>query len=268
LNRSDTWKTWAIVIGLLLFTAIASATWLWLSNQEESQPESQVAAVDEGTEPITISIGDYVLGKELLDIPFVSEYIEGRQLNPWLVVGVSFVLLAGLIGAMGLGLALLSLITSRQVSKVYADEDFQKSVAALNQRDIESLREIQESSPKVTTPAPQKRLRWSIVTTSFLILIMVWITGLVFGVAFFGDTAWEILGLEVSAVAVINLILVAITIIILALTIRAHEPGELDSSKTDYNPVNWNYVWIILSGALIVGIGAGLAIAMPLIPVN
>ncbi len=268
MNRSYTWKTWAFVIGLLLFTGLASATWLWLSNQEESQTKSQVAAVDQEIEPITISVGDYVLGNELLDIPFVNEYIEGTQLNPWLVVGASFVILAGLVGAIGLSLALLSLITSRQVSKVYADEDFQSSVATLNQRDVESLKEIQETSPRATAPAPQRRVRWSVITTSLLILIMVWIAGLIFGAAFYGDTTWEFLGVEVSAVAIVNLVLIAITILILALTIRAHEPGELDSSKTDYNPVNWNYVWIVLSGALIVGIGAGLAIAMPLIPVN
>lgn len=260
MNRSDTWKTWAIVIGLLIFTGVASAAFLWFSNQAESQTDSQVAAEERETNPITVSVGDYVLGDELLGIPFISENIEGVQINPWLVVISSFVLVAALVGGIGLFLALISMISSRQVSKVYADESFHAAVATLSQHDKESLQEKQETRPVDTSPAPEKRLRWSLITSALLIVILVWTAGLVFGVAFLGDTTWNLLGAEVNAVSFINLILLAVTIIIIAATIRAHEPGELDSSKTDNNPVNWSYVWIILSGALILGIGAGLAI--------
>lgn len=260
LNRSDTWKTWVIVIGLLIFTGLASAAFLWYSSQEESQTDSEVAAADRETEPITIRVGEYVLGDELLGIPFISENIEGVQINPWLVVIASFVVVAALVGGIGLFLALLSMITSRQVSKVYADEGFHASVATLSQHDKESLQGKQETRPVATAPAPERRLRWSLITSALLIVILVWAAGLVYGVAFFGDTTWNILGAEVSAVSFINLLLVITTIAIIAVTIRAHEPGGLDSSKTDNNPVSWNYVWIILSGALILGIGAGLAI--------
>jgi hypothetical protein len=57
-----------------------------------------------------------------------------------------------------------------------------------------------------------------------------------------------------------------ISIVVLALAIRAREPDDLDFGKTDNNPVNWSYVWVILSGALIFGLGAGLAIAMTSLP--
>jgi hypothetical protein len=262
LNRNDAWKTWAIVIGLLIFTGIASAAWLWLSNQEDAQSESQIAQVERETEPITISIGAYVLGDELLSIPFISENIEGTQINPWLFAIAAFAIVAVLIGGMGFILGIVSLITSRQVSKVNADEEFQASIAELNQRDAAKLKELQESRVSAPTPTPERRLRWSVITTSLLILVIVWIAGLAFGVAFFGDTTWEIAGLEISAVAIMSFVLIAITLVVLVVTIRSHKPGELDSSKTDYNPVNWNYVWVVLTGALIFGLGAGLAIAM------
>ena len=151
------------------------------------------------------------------------------------------------------------------MAKVYADEGFQASVATLSQHDKEVLQELQDDRPTAEVIEPERRLRWSIVVTAILILLLVWSAGLVYGVAFLGNTTWQILGAEVSAVMFINLILVVVTIIIMAGVIRAHEPGELDSSKTDYNPVNWSYVWIILSGALILGIGAGLAIASTVI---
>ena len=261
MKRSDTWKTWIVIIGLLVFTGLATAGYLWFSGKEETQSATQAEAVDRETEPITVSIGDYVLGDELLGIPFIKDSIEGVQLNPWLVVIASFILVALLVGGMGTVLALISFFTSRQVAKVYADEEYQQSVAALSQHDKEVIKDLQETRPVVAAEEPERRLRWSLIVTALMIITLVWVTGLIFGVAFLGDATWHIFGADVSVVTIINFALVAITIAIIGYTIRAHEPGELDSSKTDYNPVNWSYVWIIISGALILGIGAGLAIA-------
>lgn len=262
MKRSEAWKTWGIVIGLLLFTGLASAAWLWLGNQEETQTDTPIAKVERETEPITIRIGDFVLGDELLGIDFINENIEGTQINPWIVVAAAAGILTVLVGAIGLFLAIISVITNRQVSKVYSDESYKAALAELNQRDAESLKSTQEIRPPTTSPSPQRRLRWSVVSNSILFLIMVWITGSIFAVAFFGDTTWEIAGLSISVVAIVNLVLMVISIVVLVLAIRAREPDDLDFSKTDNDPVNWNYVWIILSGALILGLGAGLAIAM------
>jgi hypothetical protein len=251
-----------IIIGLLLFTGLASAAWLWLSSQEETSTDSQAAKTERETEPITIRVGDFVLGDELLAIDFINEKIEGTQINPWLVVAAAAGILTVLVGGSGLLIAIISVITSRQVSKVYSDESYQSARTELNQRDAQSLKETQEIKPTATTPSPPRRLQWSVVSTSILILIMVWITGLIFGVAFFGDTTLEIAGRSFSAVAILNLVLIVISIVVLVLAIRAREPDDLDFGKTDNDPVNWNYVWVILSGALIFGLGAGLAIAM------
>ena len=268
MTRSDTWKTWAIVIGLLIFTGFASAAWLYLSSQEDDEQVSEVSGIETSMEPVVVSVGDYVLGDELLAIPVINDNIEGMQINPWLVVAAAFGLIALLVGGMGFALAIISWLTSRQVTKVYTDEAYQMAVTELSQRESERLKGIQGTRPTAAPVAPQRRLRWSVIITALLILILVWITGLLFGIAFFGDTSIEIAGLEISAVALFNVTLAAITIVVLALVIRAREPSELDSSRTDNNPVNWSYVWIILSGALILGLGAGLAIAMTSLPAN
>ena len=65
-----------------------------------------------------------------------------------------------------------------------------------------------------------------------------------------------------SPIAVINGILILITIVVLVLTARARKPGALDNPENDNDPVNWGYIWILLSGLIIVGIGTGLAIAL------
>jgi hypothetical protein len=265
LNRSEAWKTWAIVIGLLIFTGLASAAWLWLSNQDDAGSTAEIESVQKETEPITISVGDYVLGNELLGIDFINDNIEGFQIDPWLVFVISLGVVTLIVGGIGIGITLITVITSRQVSKAYEDKGFRESQVKLTEQDAAVTKARQETRPVASPEVAERRLRWSVVTTSLLIIILVWITGLIFGVAYFGDTTWEIAGQSVSAVTLINLILILLTIIVLALIIRAREPGDLDSSKTDYNPVNWSYVWIIVTGALIVGIGAGLAFAMRLL---
>ena len=125
MNRSDTWKTWALVAGLLIFTGLASVAFLWLSSQEpEAKP--QIAPVERETQPITISIGDYVLGDELLGIPFISENIEGSQLNPWIAVAGLFIILTLLVGGMGTILALLSWIGSPRWRRSMLTKDFRR----------------------------------------------------------------------------------------------------------------------------------------------
>jgi hypothetical protein len=84
----------------------------------------------------------------------------------------------------------------------------------------------------------------------------------ILGVAYFGETTWEIAGQQVSAAAVINLVLIILTVAVLFFVIRRNNVTDLDSGETDYEPVNWSTIWILLSGLLIVGLGAGLAIAM------
>jgi preprotein translocase subunit Sec61beta len=266
LNGSDAWKTWTIVIGLLIFTGVASAAWLWYSAQDDAQEETQTSAEEREIEPVTISVGDYVLGNDLLKIGFISENVEGFQINPWLVVGISAGVASLLVGAMGLGMTVITVVTSRQVTNVFEDESYQSSQAKLVQKDAEAITEKQGTRPVAASTGPERRLSWSVVTTTILILLLVWITGLIFGVAYFDDTTWEIAGLAINPVTFISLGLVILTIVVMALIIRSREPGELDSNKTDNNPVNWNYVWIILSGAVIFGLGAGLAFAMSSLP--
>lgn len=266
MNKNGAWKTWVVVIGLLIFTGLATATWLWFSSQEDAQTEAQLEEGTSVSEPITISVGDYVLGNELLNIDFISENIEGQELNPWLVVIGATVLVSLLVGGLGFLIMILSVITSRQVAKVYADEDYQTAQSELTKRDAETMKEWRESQPPAQADEPKRSLRGSAVTSAAIFLILVWITGLAFSLALLGDTTFEVAGLEISAVALVNLILVLITLVVMILTFRSREPEELDIGRSDNNPVNWSYVWIVLSGVLIFGLGAGLAIAMSSIP--
>ena len=66
----------------------------------------------------------------------------------------------------------------------------------------------------------------------------------------------------VNPVAILNLFLILLTVVTLIAVFRSNPTADPDSNATDYRPVNWGWIWVILSGLLIVGIGTGLAIAM------
>ena len=145
--------------------------------------------------------------------------------------------------------------------KVATDEGYLAAEAELDKRAAAQLKAVNEEKA-LTEPHPERSERWSTISTSIVILIFVWLAGLMLGLSIFGDTTYEVNGREVSPVTIINGILILITIVVLVLAARARKPGALDNPENDYDPVNWGYIWILLSGLIIVGIGTGLAIAL------
>ena len=93
----------------------------------------------------------------------------------------------------------------------------------------------------------------------FGILVLVWISALVVSVSVLAGRTWQIFGLEISASA-FSAIIVLITAIILALVFRKLNPTELEQPESEYKPVNWGTIWVIVTGFIVVGIGAGIAI--------
>jgi hypothetical protein len=96
----------------------------------------------------------------------------------------------------------------------------------------------------------------------FIFLLLVWIGGLVLSNVYLADTELNALGMAFSGTFVLNLILGLLTIAVLYLWLRRRSLEELENPDSDNNPVNWGYIWLVVSGALIVGIGAGAALAV------
>ena len=261
MNIPDSWKNWIIAIGLLIFAGLASATWLWFSSQDTGSENSSVEAPAAEQLPVVIQVKDYVLGSDLLQIDAVSDF-DGTMIAQGQVVLVAFVVVTAVVVGLGLMLALLSWFTSRQVTAVESDADYQAAVNLLDDRQKEQAKELKVEQPTNEPPPPVKRAGWSWFATSLLIIILVWITGLILGVTFLDTVTWNIFGLEVNASSIVNLILILTTVVILYTVAKRREPTELQSGKTDYQPINWGTVWIVVTGLLIVGIGTGLAVAM------
>jgi len=244
----------------LIFAGLASAVVPFLLDQaDESDSSTGVAR-----EPLetTIDVGQLpFIGEVLVEIPFIAENIQGQPITALQAFGIAFGVVLVSVGAIGLLLTILTVVFDRLVNRVYGDESYREATAELQQREKARVKEIQQGQPPAVGPEKKVRSRWSMGVYAFIFVLFVWIIGLTLGAVYFGDAEVEILGASISAATLLNLVLVLLTIAILYLALRRRDPEDLENPASDYNPVNWGYIWIVVSGILIVGIGAGAAMA-------
>lgn len=261
MSNRESWKTWAAIAGLLIFAGLASAVVPFVLDQLGGDGSS---AAEVAREPLETSIDVSQLpfiGEVLVEIPFVADNIQGQPITALQAFGIAFGVVLVSVGAVGLLITILTVIFDRLVNRVYADEGYQEATAELQQREKARMKELQDDKPPSVGPEQERRSRWSMGIFGFIFLLFVWIIGLTIGTVYFEDTQVDILGLTISAVAFFNLILGLITIAVLFLTLRHRGPDELENPASDNNAVNWGFIWIVVSGLLIVGIGAGAALA-------
>ncbi|UCG26226.1 MAG: hypothetical protein JSW55_09670 [Chloroflexota bacterium] len=260
MSNRESWKTWAVVAALLIFAGLASAVVPFLLDQADEGDSSTEVAREPLETTIDVSQLPFI-GEVLVEIPFIAENVQGQPITALQAFGIAFgVVLVG-VGAVGLLITIVAVLYDRLVNRVYSDESYQEATAELQQREKARIKEVQQGQPPAVGPEKAVRSRWSMGVYAFIFLLFVWIVGLTLGTVYFGDTEVDILGVSVSAATLLNLVLVLLTIVILYLALRRRDPEELENPASDDNPVNWGYIWIIVSGLLIVGIGAGAAVA-------
>jgi hypothetical protein len=262
LNNRESLKTWAAVTVVLIFAGVASAVVPWLFNQAQTE-SAATAAAPSGPVETAIDVGQLpFIGEVLVDIPFIAENIQGQPITMLQAFGIAIgVVLAG-IGAAGMAITGLVVLFDRFVNRVHGDEKYQTAVTQLDQREKERVGEIRKGQPATAASGGKAGSRWSMGVYGFIFLIFVWIGGLVVGNVYLADSEANLLGLTVSASALLNLVLGLLTIVVLFLLLRKRSLDELENPESDNNPVNWGYIWIVVSGLLIVGLGAGAALAV------
>jgi uncharacterized membrane protein len=262
LAKSESWKTWLLVAALLIFAGLASATVPFIMDQLGSSDEPETLRE---THPAvtTIAVSELpFIGETLVTIPFVAENIHGQPITMAQAFGIAFGFVLVAVGAAGLLLTVITVILSKWITNVYEDEDYQAAEAELAKQQKALLKDRQQEQPVAETIEPSRRIRWSAITFGFIVVLLVWISSILLGFSLFQDQAVSIGNFQVGAIAFISLSAIAITIIVLYLALRRHDPSELATPESDNKPVNWGAIWVIVTGSLVVGIGTGLAIAI------
>jgi len=262
LNNRESLKNWAAVAVVLIFAGVASAVVPWLFDQAQTEGAATVAAPSGPVETaIDVSQLPFV-GEVLVDIPFIAENIQGQPITMLQAFGIAIgVVLVG-VGAAGVAITGPIMLFDRFVNRVHGDEKYQTAVTQLDQREKERVGEIRKGQPATAASEAKAASRWSMGVYGFIFLIFVWISGLVLGSVYLADSEVDLLGLTFGASALLNLILGLLTIVVLFLLLRKRSLEELEYPESDNYPVNWGYIWIVVSGLLIVGLGAGAALAV------
>ncbi|MDT8305341.1 MAG: hypothetical protein RRC07_05350 [Anaerolineae bacterium] len=253
----ETWRTWLIIIGLLVFGAVASVAWPAIVDSINLDFDLSLAGRSGEVEQES---GSIPLPAWLAGLPGVDAVVDDSGgVHPLLVFVVLAALFVGLIAGAGIVLGLLVRVLDRQVRQVKSDSEFQESAAALARREQERLRARSQSQPSSDMPAHQHP-RWSVVATSLVVLFFVLLLGFALADTLYPSGPIELASGRWVDPAVpwsIGLVVFALLLILVVVRSRGAALGGNENQ-----PVSWNMIWVVITGLVFLGIGIGLTLAI------
>ncbi len=243
MSENGTRKSVATIVVVLIGFAILTAVWASLT--------SVVDTYDGGTQRIP-TVPAEITPIEL-NIPAISA--ETIELSPFAAIGILAGVVVALVVVVGAGIAFLNGLASRQTTAVIESDTYKEYQAGVKSRAKEQLTDAKKSRPASKAP-DHTTPRWSVISTSLLILMFVAFFGMVVSSTLVptGEYMLES-GKLVSANSLVIGIMLAITLLILVLLIRA--PRLADVDQTDYEGIPWNFIVVLTTGLLVVGLGIG-----------
>lgn len=249
MSGRESWKTWLIIIAILLVTGLVTAVWPLILASLSNVGGGAVAApaVTFQAEAITI------------DIPPLPLLAEGASitLSSFVAMLLIAALVIGVVVAVGVGIAVINLLLSRWATGVESSSSFQEGQAALEKKETERLKEVRDGRA-AATEQQNDYSRWSVVATSLAVLMFA---------AFFGFLVADTLfptGILVRTERIVNItgiIVVAFMLIALFVVALRLNPQRLQAvEQTDSRGIPWDTIVVILTGVLVVGLGLGLVI--------
>jgi len=199
-----------------------------------------------------------------MDIPSVPVVVEPIEFGisalgigpfevaPIVAVGILALVIFIAIVLVGVGIAFVNLLISRQVTAVIDDDSFKEKQSQLAQREKDGLKLMNEG--RTTSTPDHNRPGWSAVSTSLIVLFFVWLGGMVInGTIYPEGQLISGAGLPVSSAPRIIVPLLLFALLILSFRMR---PGKVMAAEsTDAAPIPWDGIAVILLGLLVVGLG-------------
>lgn len=245
-----------IIIGLLLFVGAATIIVPRLLNAMGGEGGGSIETTNE---PLTVTLSGYLLGDELEKIGPLKDMLDGREVNPLVLAGLMFGMLAVVVFAMGMGLGIMMRLGDRLTTKTNNDEKYQQAVKTLEKREQEDNKRLLQSQPPDPTPA-HVHPRWNAFSTGFVIVMFVAFSTMLVVQTLRPDLQVNFMGTLVPLVIPVTLLLVLITAIVLAFTLKPRRLAAVDN--TDTLAVNWPVIWVVISGLVFIGIGLGVMVAL------
>lgn len=262
----ETLRTWLIVIGLLLFSGVASLGWIALSDSGTGAffDINQALNVDIGmpveteTELVTIQLDQYLLGEVLVEAPLIQR-LDGVQVHPLLLAALLAAFIVGGIVGMGLPLAFIYVRLDRETEATKEDPEFQEKRQTLEQREKEELKERNERQPAGDIPSHEMP-RWRKISTSLVILFFVILIGLALSDTFVPEGEVRVGNTFLDPAVLVSGALALVTALVLAVYYSRGADVAFDAG--DDAEIPWGTIWVVISGLIFVGIGTGIMLVI------
>ncbi len=165
------------------------------------------------------------------------------------------VLIPGLVIGAGLVLGIIYIILSRLVTKNASSTAYQRNMAALDKKESEKIAKLRETRPTSAAPESTWR-RWAVITTGITIAMFVAFLTLLLAGLMFPDGQVVRNGAIVNATSALVFISVALALTSVGLWFRSERIAAID--RTESLAIPWDFLAVVLSGLLVVGLGIGL----------
>jgi len=189
-----------------------------------------------------------------MDVPFLSN-LDGQTYNPFLLLGFLTLITVVPVAAVGGLLALALRVGDRQTNSIKSSEVVVQAQAALNQREAErvkALRQVKQPKPK---PDSHEMPRWSLISNMLIGATIALFLGTLIG-------SYLPEGSRFTP-AMLNWLLILLTVAGLALFFWSDNGKRLYlSDDQEAAPIPWAWLFVIITGLLIVVLGLGFSIAM------
>jgi hypothetical protein len=253
LSDKNSLKTWAFLIGLIIFGGLATVVW-----QAGIVPSlsigSSAPAVPASGEPETVEIRIRETNELLMDVPFLAN-MDGREYSAFSILGFLTLITVLPIALVGGGIALALRVGDRQTNQVKGSDVVKQSQVALNQRETERLKAVRQS--KVPHPKPDNHDMplWSLISTTLIAVTLVFFTSTLIGQYLPEGGSFT--------PAMLNWTLILLTVGAMVWFFRGDLGQRLYASDDrEAAAIPWGWIWVIISGLLIVVLGLGFAVAM------
>lgn len=271
----ETWKTWLVIGGLLLFSGVASVIWLsagdigtgesGLFNLEEGLSLEETAVVEQDVEPVTIQLDEYLFGEVLVEAPLLRD-LQGVEVDPLVLTGILAAVFLGGLLAVGIPLGLIYIKLDEQAEAVKEDPDFQAAQQKLQEREKEWRKAQEEARPSASASDddPQEDRPFSFIftasATAFLFAIFV---SFALAETFYPEGELYLAGdILLDPVVPVMAGMLLITALILLAIFRPRRATALAEGSADDGSIPWGTIWVVLTGLVFLGIGTGLMLAV------
>ena len=244
-----------IIFALLIATGLVTALWPVLTANLLSGDAAGARAATR----VPVEIHPIELEIPALPLPVVGQ-VGGQtlQISPFLALAALTGLIIGAVVAMGVPLAFIYVLLDRQRDRVLASDEFKEKQAALEKREKERLKRMNEG--RTTMPKPEHRMpTWSAVSTALIILLFVVFFGMVINYTFVPHSELILAGDRVinSAVPIVGG-LALVTLLVLVWYLRPQRIEAVDAS--DSGSIPWDFIAVLITGLIVVGIGIGVIV--------